>query len=323
VQAARPLTSAAEIAPLATSAQAAIGVLGDAWTLRILRTVFRGQRRHSDFLAALGVSRAVLSDRLGKLTAAGVLERRLSDGAHPQYWLSESGLDLWSLFLAMWQWESDWGTAQDPDSWAPDLPRPQLTHTRCGHAMRPDLRCTTCQAQVSPFETRAWPQIQEPAAHSAVSGAGAASAPLFRRARSDGAAHGSARPAQRLIRVIGDRWNSAVVAAAFRGTRQFARFQSDLHIAPGQLSARLQELQDLGILRAQTYAGSRLQYRLTRAGIALFPITLELMRWGQRWLQPHDTTAAVQHLPCGEALQARWHCSACKLELARETVRFG
>ena len=72
-------------------------------------------------------------------------------------------------------------------------------------------------------------------------------------------------------------------------------------------------------MRAQTYAGSRLQYRLTRAGISLFPITLELMRW----LQPHDTAAAAQHLPCGEALQARWHCSACKLELARETVRFG
>jgi DNA-binding HxlR family transcriptional regulator len=247
----------------------------------------------------------------------------LNDGAHPQYWLSESGLDLWSLFLAMWQWESDWGTAQDPDSWAPDLPRPQLTHASCGHAMRPDLRCTACRAHVSPFETQAWPQARAPAAQSAVSGAGAARAPLFRRARSDAAAHGSARPAQRLIRVIGDRWNSAVVAAAFRGTRQFARFQSDLHIAPGQLSARLQELQDLGILRAQTYAGSRLQYRLTRAGIALFPITLELMRWGQRWLQPHDTAAAVQHLPCGEALQARWHCSACKLELAREAVRFG
>jgi DNA-binding HxlR family transcriptional regulator len=321
VQVDRTLTPAAELAPSPTAAQAAIGVLGDAWTLRILRTVFRGQRRHSDFLAALGVSRAVLSDRLAKLTAARVLERRLGDGGHPQYWLSESGLDLWSLFLAMWQWESDWGTAHDPDSWAPDLPRPQLTHTGCGRAMRPELRCSACQAQVSPFETQAWQQAQEPTAQSVP--ASATSAPLFRRARSDAAGHGSARPAQRLIRVIGDRWNSAVVAAAFRGTRQFARFEAELRIAPGQLSARLQELQELGILRAQTYAGSRLQYRLTRAGIALFPITLELMRWGQRWLQPHDSAAAIKHLPCSQALQARWHCSACQLELARETVRFG
>ena len=304
---------------LGTAAQAAIAVLGDAWTLRILRTVFRGQRRHSDFLGALGVSRAVLSDRLAKLTAAGVLERRTSQGGHPQYWLSDSGLDLWPLYLAMWQWESDWGTAQDPDSWAPDLPRPRLTHTGCGHAMRPDLRCTACQAVVSPFETRAWPQV----ATTPSPPAGAASAPLFRRARSDTAAHTPARPAQRLIRVIGDRWNSAVVAAAFRGTRQFSRFQAELCIAPGQLSARLQELQELGILRAQTYAGSRAQYRLSRAGIALFPITLELMRWGQRWLRPHDSAAAVEHLPCAQVLQARWHCGCCNLELARETLRFG
>lgn len=305
----------------ATAAQAAIGVLGDAWTLRILRTVFRGQRRHSDFLGALGVSRAVLSDRLSKLTAAGVLERRLGDGAHPQYWLSESGLDLWSLFLAMWQWECDWGTAQDPDSWAPDLPRPQLTHTGCGHSMRPDLRCQCCMALVSPFETRALPRAHAAEAQKAT--ATEISTPLFRRARGDVAGPGPARPAQRLIRVIGDRWNSAVVAAAFRGTRQFARFQAELRIAPGQLSARLQELQSLGILRAQTYAGSRLQYRLTRAGIALFPITLELMRWGQRWLQPRGSAITVQHLPCGKALQARWHCSNCQLELKRDAVRFG
>jgi DNA-binding HxlR family transcriptional regulator len=295
--------------------------LGDAWTLRILRNAFRGQRRHSDFLGALGVSRAVLSDRLAKLTAAGVLERRLSDGAYPQYWLSESGLDLWSLFLAMWQWESDWGTAQDPDSWAPDLPRPQLRHAGCGHAMRPDLRCQCCKARVSPFETRAWPQAH--AAELQTSTATAIAPSLFRRARGNVAGQGPARPAQRLIRVIGDRWNSAVVAAAFRGTRQFARFEAELRIAPGQLSTRLQELQALDILRAQTYAGSRLQYRLTRAGIALFPITLELMRWGQRWLQPHDRAAAVQHLPCGKALKARWHCGSCQLELKRDAVRFG
>jgi hypothetical protein len=83
-----------------------------------------------------------------------VLVRDASDGGHPQYRLSESGLDLWSLFLAMWLWEQDWGTAKDPDTWAPDLPRSSVVHLGCGQAMRPVLLCDNCQGEVQPFDTR-------------------------------------------------------------------------------------------------------------------------------------------------------------------------
>ena len=127
--------------PSASAAQRTIAVVGDAWTLRILRSVFRGQRRYRDFVQGFGVSRAVLTDRLAKLVAHEVLWRDTAGGGHPEYRLTERGLDLWSLFLAMWLWEIDWGTAQDPDTWAPDLPRLQLAHTVCGHSMRPQLRC--------------------------------------------------------------------------------------------------------------------------------------------------------------------------------------
>jgi DNA-binding HxlR family transcriptional regulator len=128
--------------------------------------------------------------------------------------------------------------------------------------------------------------------------------------------------ARRLTRIIGDRWNSAVVAAAFRGTRLFARFQEELQIGPAQLSDRLSELQELGILRPRAYAGTRQEYRLTQAGIALFPMTLELVRWGNRWLDVGDDPLTVRHLSCGELLDARWHCGHCGETLARETVRF-
>ena len=300
------------------AAQQTIAVIGDAWTLRILRSVFRGKRRHGDFVSAFGVSRAVLSDRLGKLVAHQVLERVVQQGRHPEYRLTPRGLDLWSLFLAMWQWEMDWGSAQDPDTWAPDLPRARLSHTGCGHAMRPVLRCMACRAAVLPFDTRAegggstGAAVDAPAALSA-----------FRKARTavggDAAAGASAR---RLTRIIGDRWNSAVVAAAFRGTRLFARFQEELQIGPAQLSDRLSELQELGILRPRAYAGTRQEYRLTQAGIALFPMTLELVRWGNRWLGVGDDPLTVRHLSCGDLLDARWHCGHCGETLARETVRF-
>ena len=126
------------------AAQRTIAVLGDVWTLRILRTIFRGKRRYGDFVAEFGVSRAVLTDRLGKLVEHGVLVRHAPDGGHPQYRLSESGLDLWSLFIAVWLWEHDWGAAKDPQTWATDMPRTAVLHTGCGQVMRPQLRCTHC-----------------------------------------------------------------------------------------------------------------------------------------------------------------------------------
>jgi len=304
----------------ASAAQRTIAVVGDTWTLRILRSVFRGQRRYGDFLQGFGVSRAVLTDRLSKLVSHGVLSRDVSGGGHPEYRLTERGLDLWSLFLAMWLWEIDWGTAQDPDTWAPDVPRLQLTHTGCGQAMRPALRCQHCLGLVSPFETRAEARLVPSSPSSALSPVAASA---FRRARQAvSAGSDPARPSQRLIRLVGDRWNSAVVAESFRGTRLFSQFQEALGIAPAQLSDRLGELQQLGILQARAYGGTRQEYRLTKAGIALFPLTLEMVRWGNRWLWPEGDALTIQHLPCGHALDARWHCGACEQVLLRETVRF-
>jgi DNA-binding HxlR family transcriptional regulator len=306
--------------PRASAAQRTIAVVGDAWTLRILRSVFRGQRRYGDFLQGFGVSRAVLTDRLTKLVGHGVLLRDVSGGGHPEYRLTERGLDLWSLFIAMWLWEIDWGTAQDPDTWAPDVPRLQLTHTGCGQAMRPALRCQHCLGLVTPFETQAEPR---PVSANPASAAPPSSASMFRRARPAApTGAGAARPPQRLFRMVGDRWNSAVVAAAFRGTRLFSQFQEDLRIGPAQLSDRLSELQQLGILQARSYGGIRQEYRLTKTGIALYPLTLEMVRWGNRWLWHEGHPLTIRHLPCGHTLDARWHCGACEQVLLRETVRF-
>ncbi len=147
-----------------------------------------------------------------------------------------------------------------------------------------------------------------------------AGASSFRRARS--VASDALQSTLRVSRVIGDRWNCVLVGEAFRGTRLFSQFESALRIGPAQLSDRLAELLDLGILQAQAYAGARQEYRLTKAGIALFPITLELIRWGSQWLVPPEKALHLQHLPCGQPLVARWHCDQCRQMLARATVRF-
>ncbi len=307
------------------AARRTIAVLGDLWTLRILRTIFRGQRRYGDFVTEIGVSRAVLTNRLGKLVEHGVLLRHAPDGGHPQYRLSESGLDLWSMFVAIWLWEHDWGAAKDPQTLAPDMPRTAVLHTACGQVMRPQLRCMHCQLALIPQQTALISTPLPPAGDAqamAEMQPATATATAFRRARTAPLSVTGAGNSTRLFRVIGDRWNSALVGAAFRGIRTFSRFENELAIGPAQLSERLLELQELGILRADLYAGTRQEYRLTESGLALFPITLELMRWGNQWLLAPEQALRLRHLPCGEPLQARWHCGHCQQLLTRQGVRF-
>src|ERR1700677_4655748 len=84
----------------------ALEVLGERWTLLIVRDAFYGVRRFSDFQNHLDVPRAVLSDRLAGLVEDGVLERRLDEerpGRHV-YELTPAGRDLWPVLHSLLDW---------------------------------------------------------------------------------------------------------------------------------------------------------------------------------------------------------------------------
>jgi DNA-binding HxlR family transcriptional regulator len=84
----------------------ALGVVGERWTLLIVRDAFYGVRRFNDFQAHLDIPRAVLSDRLTGLVEEGILERRPDPnraGAHI-YALTDAGRDLWPALYALLVW---------------------------------------------------------------------------------------------------------------------------------------------------------------------------------------------------------------------------
>jgi len=103
-------------------------VVGEWWTLLILRDAFRGTRRFDDFHASLGMARSVLTARLRRLTEQGILERR-SYTEHPpryEYLLTEKGRALFPVITALLTWG---------DTWAPGPGGPPvvLVHDTCGH----------------------------------------------------------------------------------------------------------------------------------------------------------------------------------------------
>ena len=85
-------------------------LIGDWWTPLIMRESFSGARRFDDFQSRLGVPRAVLTQRLGRLVDEGMLARvpvDASPGRH-EYRLTEKGRAFWDVLAAMWRWGSDW-----------------------------------------------------------------------------------------------------------------------------------------------------------------------------------------------------------------------
>jgi DNA-binding HxlR family transcriptional regulator len=129
-----------------------LDVVGEWWTLLILRDAFRGTRRFDDFQASLGMARSVLTVRLHKLTDAGVLDKR-QYSEHPpryEYQLTEKGQALFPVITALLRWGDDWavGPAGQPV---------QLVHGPCGGAIQPELTCPRCGGEVSAANTRSVP----------------------------------------------------------------------------------------------------------------------------------------------------------------------
>lgn len=113
-------------------------VIGDRWTVLVLRDAFYGVRRFGDFVADLDIARNVLADRLSKLVDAGVMEKVLYETRPPrhEYHLTTKGKDLLPVLLAMWRWGDTWCTDGDPPV--------NLLHLTCGEQTHAESVCAQC-----------------------------------------------------------------------------------------------------------------------------------------------------------------------------------
>ena len=120
----------------------ALVLIGDMWTLRIVRSVFNGKRRFQDLRDALAISDPVLSRRLHTLVDDGILEAREYHTNPPrrEYVLTEAGLDLWQVLVAMWTWDRTWTGYRTRDA-ADRAAPPRLRAPHPPGVRLPGLRC--------------------------------------------------------------------------------------------------------------------------------------------------------------------------------------
>jgi DNA-binding HxlR family transcriptional regulator len=126
-------------------------VMGDRWTMLVIRETFLGVRRFDEFQRNLGVARNVLADRLARLVDEGVLERRRYQERPErfEYRLTDKGIDLWPVMVSLMKWGDRHA--------APKGPPTLVLHRDCGGEVNARFVCAKCGAPVDARSAEARP----------------------------------------------------------------------------------------------------------------------------------------------------------------------
>jgi len=299
----------------ADSASRALSIIGNAWSMLLVKEAFLGTTRFSNFMKRLQIPRQTLMLRLAELVDYQILYKQPIQGQNflYEYKLTPKGLDFYPFILSIWRWHHRRTRA------SPLLPA-NLIHKVCGHAFNPEPSCDSCGGYIE---------------HGCVSmipgsGAGLESKSPVRGKRLSSAAlstpdHSPVELLQNITtHLVSDRWCNLILLAIHRDVLTYKGLRDDLGISSNILSNRLKKLVKFDLLRP--LKGSSLRnygYELTKRGKDLFPLLLSLIRLGDRWFAgvkgPPDICI---HDPCGNILVLTYVCSHCGEVLWPWDVRF-
>ncbi len=130
-----------------------IEIIGERWTMLILRDAFYGIRRFDDFQNSLGIARNILTSRLNSLVEAGIM-RKVPYQDHPvrhEYRMTETGRELLPVITTLIAWGDKWESEDVPIV---------LMHEDCDHATRAKVVCAHCSEELTAFNLRIDPVPQ-------------------------------------------------------------------------------------------------------------------------------------------------------------------
>ena len=138
-----------DLSDLQCSVARSLNVVGERWTLLVLRDAFQGKRRFEEFAGSMPVARNVLARRLRTLVEHGILAREQYENHPPryEYHLTAKGLDLYPVVVALRQW----GDRYLAGSNGPPL---DVVHRGCGGHIEAQTVCTECSSVVQAREAR-------------------------------------------------------------------------------------------------------------------------------------------------------------------------
>jgi DNA-binding HxlR family transcriptional regulator len=285
-------------------------VIGDVPTLLILESIWLGDLRFDAIKARTCLSKPLIAERLKKLVASDILERRLycEKPARYGYHLSTKGRDLFPVTMMLLRWEKIWSARRD-------IVQMDLIHSGCGKAASPEPMCGNCRTIVRPqdIEWREGPGLDMVE-------------PDYTRRRQHRNRQAIAQNLSLFTdsaELLGDRWAGLVMRAIFTGLSRFGEILQDSGIATNILTERLDWLRNHGFLIAHAYqkGPDRFAYHPTAKALDYLPILLMLQRWGDTYYgSDAGPPVILHHKICGAQLDIYAGCGACTGALQMENV---
>ena len=126
------------------------------------------------------------------------------------------------------------------------------------------------------------------------------------------------------VGILSDAWAFLVIREAFFGAKRFEEYRSGLEISRATLTDRLRRLTQEQILRQVSYSdrSSRVEYKLTKSGIDLYPAFMALMQFGDRWLDPTQGPLQLIHEDCNCVSKPVVACSCCQKKISARDVTY-
>jgi len=284
-----------------------LDVIGDPWSLQILRRCFRGSHRFQEFQSTLDIPKQTLMLRLKKLADNAILYKKPVKYGRIvyEYHLTPKGRDLYTFIVMIWRWHRRWHLNELV------LPA-ELYHRGCGKSMVPVMRCAACGESVESGDV---------VFSSVLEGSRAIEKPgrkarIFNELEALGDDYLAAA-------VVGDGWSILVLNAVLRGVENYDALQKSLSISTSVLTIRIRSLLSLQLLEQHENARDRRMslYRATDKARDIFPIIISLIQWGDRWLAGFDGPPdLMKHVPCGELLSPVLCCGECGERVHADSV---
>jgi len=286
----------------ASSINRALDQIGDKWSLLLIAEVLWGINTFSGLLAATGMSRGVLSDRLKWLVKVDCLQKKYPNGnpRRPSYHMTQKSVDLYDTALMALNWERRFFSEPTRDSI-------ELIHEDCQRTFKPFLACRHCGGEVlaADIDYKDGPGARKDLRKMKV---------RRKSSKSIREVPGSSSAYINLIYLVGSPWTANLIALAYHGIKRFDGFNRELPIATNVLTDRLKFLVREGVFVAVPYKERplRVNYFLSEKGLALFPFFQALLQWGDKWCgDGSGPPMLLTHTSCSHLLEGEVRCNQC------------
>ena len=128
--------------------QQTLSVVGDRWSILIVRAGLRGLRRFDEFCVDLGIARPILTERLRRLVDHGIMVKEMYQEHPPryEYRLTDAGIALSPVLVALVRWSEEFVPSTEPST--------ELVHAPCGTELEQAFWCRTCATTFGPMAIR-------------------------------------------------------------------------------------------------------------------------------------------------------------------------